>query len=235
MQLFYASEVGLPTHTLSEEESRHAVRVLRMNQGDELYLTDGKGTMHKARISESNIKHCKVSIVETYSQYEKRPYQITMAVAPTKNNDRLEWFAEKATEVGIDTIIPVLCAHSERKVLNAERLRKVVTSAVKQSLKAYMPEVQELTPFKKLVSTAFDGVKLIAYCEDGPQGRLLIKDYVKAEDNVLILIGPEGDFSPEEIELAFANGFKPVGLGKSRLRTETAALNCVMNMAFINS
>ncbi|MFI3331169.1 MAG: 16S rRNA (uracil(1498)-N(3))-methyltransferase [Rikenellaceae bacterium] len=235
MQLFYTPSLSVPLHTLSEEESRHAIKVLRLKVGDKIFITDGSGDMHQAKITDANAKHCAIEIIETQHDFERRDYKITVAVAPTKNNDRLEWFAEKATEVGIDKIIPILTTHSERKIFNKDRLEKVVVSALKQSLKAYKPQVENLTNFKEAVETKFEGVKLIAHCHDVVSERRLIQELVKKQDNVLILIGPEGDFSPEEVKLAFDNGFAPVSLGKARLRTETAALSVVMNLAFINS
>lgn len=235
MYLFYAPDVTLPMYTLSEEESKHAVRVLRLAEGDTLHITDGRGNMHSSRVVDANAKRCSVEIVQTATNYEKRGYEIAMAVAPTKNIERFEWFIEKATEVGVDRIVPIECQHSERRVVKSERGLKVITSAVKQSLKAYHPQLDELTPVMKLIAEPFDGVKLIAHCDQiDAASPKYISNHVSKGDNVLILIGPEGDFSQEEITFAVGNGFLPISLGRSRLRTETAALAVVMNVAFVN-
>ena len=165
MQLFYAPELDpdAGSYVFSEEESKHCVRVLRLGAGDSLHLTDGRGTMCRAEIVEASPKHCRVVIRERWPEFEKRGYELVMAVAPTKNTDRFEWFAEKATEIGVDRIVPLLTDHCERRTLKTDRLEKVVTSAVKQSLKAYHPVVEPLTPLREWVARPFDGVKLIAH------------------------------------------------------------------------
>lgn len=234
MQLFYTPNITIPIFTLSEDESKHSIRVLRKTQGDILNLTDGRGNMYVARISDANVKRCVVEIIETKERYGQLGYELTMAVAPTKNIERFEWFLEKATEIGVENFIPIDCRHSERHIIKYDREFKVITSAVKQSLKAYHPTLQEMTPLKELIKTPFDGVKLIAHCAEAIQTIHPIPSVVKRGENVLILIGPEGDFSPEEVALAVENGFKEITLGKSRLRTETAALVGVSQIAFIN-
>ena len=231
MQLFYAPDITLPDYTLSEEESRHCEKVLRLSVGDTLHLTDGRGGMYTARMASTG-RRCTVHIEEYTPDFEQLPYRLTMAVAPTKNIDRYEWFAEKATEVGLERIIPIECAHSERRVIKTERVDKIVVSAMKQSLKAFKPEVEELTPFKKLIERPFDGLRLIAHCE--PTERRPLKEVVTPGANVLLLIGPEGDFSHEEIMAAREAGFIEVSLGEMRLRTETAALAGVMFVSFVN-
>ena len=231
MQLFYAPDITLPEYTLCEEESRHCEKVLRLGVGDTLHLTDGRGGMYTARMATLG-RRCTVRVEQCVEEFERLPYQLTMAVAPTKNMDRYEWFAEKATEVGIHRIIPIECAHSERRVIKTERVDKIVVSAMKQSLKAYKPQVDELTSFKQIVSMPFDGLRLIAHCE--PTERRPLKEVVEAGQNVLLLIGPEGDFSHDEIEAARAAGFVEVSLGDMRLRTETAALAGAMFVSFIN-
>lgn len=235
MQLFYAPEISLPRHTLSEEESKHCVRVLRMKPGDELHLTDGRGTLHRCKVVDDNVKRCTVEIVESTAEYEKMSYRLTLAVAPTKNIDRFEWFLEKATEVGISEIYPLLSEHSERKEIKHEREEKVITSAVKQSLKAYHPTLHPMTRFKDLATMPFDGDKFIAHCnsEVGSQ-REYLGSLIKKGASTLILIGPEGDFSEEEIIFAIDNGFKPITLGKERLRTETAAVVATVITSTIN-
>ena len=234
MQLFYAPDITTPLYTLPEEESGHCVRVLRLKEGDSLHITDGRGTLYRAVVEESHPKHCTIRIVEEHPEWEKRPYRLTVAVAPTKNIDRIEWFVEKATECGIDRIVPILCDHSERKVVKQERLEKIAASAMKQSLKAYLPQIDPLTPIKESLAEPFEGVKLIAHCEEDME-RIFLGDVVSKGDDVLVLIGPEGDFSVAEIEAARKAGFREITLGNARLRTETAALAATMFTAFVNN
>ncbi|MBO5693328.1 MAG: 16S rRNA (uracil(1498)-N(3))-methyltransferase [Tidjanibacter sp.] len=234
MQLFYAPDITTPLYTLPEEESGHCVRVLRLKEGDSLHITDGRGTLYRAVVEESHPKHCTIRIVEEHPEWEKRPYRLTVAVAPTKNIDRIEWFVEKATECGIDRIVPILCDHSERKVVKQERLEKIAASAMKQSLKAYLPQIDPLTPIKEILAEPFEGVKLIAHCEEDME-RIFLGDVVSKGDDVLVLIGPEGDFSVAEIEAARKAGFREITLGNARLRTETAALAATMFTAFVNN
>lgn len=234
MQLFYAPEISLPLYTLPEEESKHCIRVLRMEVGDELFLTDGKGNMYRCKIVDNNVKRCVVEVVETESEYEKLPYSLTMAVAPTKNIDRFEWFLEKATEVGVTEIFPIECDHSERRQIKLEREEKVITAAVKQSLKAYHPTLHPLTAVREVITRDFDGEKYIAHCNTELTEREYLGKVLKKGGNALILIGPEGDFSPEEINFATQNGFKPITLGTQRLRTETAAVTATIVTATVN-
>ena len=234
MQLFYAPDVTLPLYTLNDEESKHCVRVLRLRQGDTLHLTDGRGSLHRCEIVEAHQHHCTVKIVETQTEYGKLPYSLTMAVAPTKNIDRYEWFLEKATEVGIDRIVPIECDHSERRTIKHEREERVITSAVKQSIKAYHPVLDAMTDVKELISTPFEGRKFIAHCDSSFEKRDYLPSIIKKTENILILIGPEGDFSPEEINFALENGFEPISLGEQRLRTETAAVAATVMVATIN-
>lgn len=233
MQLFYAPDITLPAYTLNEEESAHCMKVLRLTAGDTLHLTDGRGNLYRAVLEQPHPKHCTVRIEETVPAFSHRSYELTVAVAPTKNTERYEWFLEKATEIGIDRIIPIECRHSERRTLRSDRGDRIVTSAMKQSLKAYRPAVDEMTPVKDVIAMPFHGKKLIAHCAaDGR--RTFIGDAIGAGDPVLILIGPEGDFSDEEIAAARAAGFTEISLGESRLRTETAALTSVAIVSFIN-
>lgn len=237
MQLFYAPDIVPPLHTLDEEESKHCVRVLRLREGDTLHLTDGRGTLYTARVADASPKRCTVEVVETVHDYRPRPYRLTMAVAPTKNIERFEWFLEKATEVGCDRFIPVECERSERRTLKPERETKVITAAVKQSLKAYHPLLDPMTPLHRVVETPFAGRRFIAHC-DAPRsaaGRRYLADLLRAGEEALVLIGPEGDFSPEEIDRALACGFEEVSLGTQRLRTETAALAAVVMAAVANT
>ena len=231
MQLFYCPDLKGSTHLLNEEESKHIIRVLRLKNGDFIHLTDGKGGLFKAELIDDHPKRCTVQIVESKTEYGKRDYKLNMAVAPTKNISRYEWFLEKATEFGIDEITPIICEHSERKEVKNQRLEKVIISAVKQSLKAYVPTLKQSQKFKDFVKQEFSGQKFIAYCEGKPKH---LKELYKAKSDVLILIGPEGDFSPEEVKLAQANGFDIISLGESRLRTETAAIAACHAINFIN-
>ena len=234
MQLFYAPEISFPRYTLPEEESKHCVRVLRMGVGDELHITDGQGMLHRCKVVDDNVKRCVVEIVES-TQAEPLPYHLVMAVAPTKNIDRYEWFLEKATEVGVGEIYPIESEHSERRQIKHERELKVITSAVKQSLKMYHPTLHELTPFKQVVAMPFEGDKYIAHCNSTLGERQYLGKLLKKGGRMLILIGPEGDFSPEEITFAVQNGFKPISLGDQRLRTETAAVAATMIVSTINT
>ncbi|GHU77403.1 ribosomal RNA small subunit methyltransferase E [Bacteroidia bacterium] len=221
MQLFYTPDIAVQSE-LPEEEARHALRVLRLAEGDEIELTDGKGFFYKAIILGTNPKHCAVSITERWEQPPLWSFNLHIAVAPTKNLDRMEWFCEKATEIGINAITFLNCRYSERREIKIPRLEKILVSAMKQSQKATLPKLTGMTDFKTFVNQPFEGQKFIAHCEEGEKP--LLKQGYRPGENVLILIGPEGDFSPEEIKLAIAQGFSPISLGLSRLRTETAAL-----------
>lgn len=222
MHLFYTPYITTPVYTLSEEESKHAVRVLRLTVGDVIYLIDGTGGFYKAELTDANAKRCTVKITETKKEYNKNSFYLHIAIAPTKSIDRVEWFLEKATEIGIDEITPLECEHSERTVVKPERLNKILVSAIKQSVKAYLPKLNEMADFDKFVKKPFEGQKFIAHCHTYTQVHL--KKLYTTGQNALILIGPEGDFSEKEIQVALQNGFKEISLGNSRLRTETAAL-----------
>ena len=235
MQLFYAPDIVPPLHTLGEEESKHCVRVLRMGAGDTLHLTDGRGTLYRARIVEAAPKHCTVEVVETIPDYERLPYTLTMAVAPTKNIDRFEWFLEKAVEVGVTRIVPLKCDHSERRSINDERARRIVVSAMKQSLKAFLPQLAPMTPFAESVAATVAPVRLIAHCAATGQPKAYLPRAIEKGAPAVILIGPEGDFSPEEINFALENRFTAVTLGDQRLRTETAAVAAVVMTSVANA
>ena len=235
MQLFYAADFIAPEYMLSEEESRHAVKVLRLMEGDTLHITDGRGNLYRCEVASAHQKHCLVRVVEHFEEFEKLPYRLTMAVAPTKNIDRYEWFLEKATEIGVDGFVALECDHSERRVIKLEREMKVITSAVKQSLKAYHPSLEDMTPFKELVCRPFEGRKFIAHCDTPVVGKSYLASTVKRGENALVLIGPEGDFSPEEIRLAVEQGFEEITLGDMRLRTESAAVMAVAMLSTINN
>lgn len=220
---FFAPDIET-TLTLPESDSQHCVKVLRKQPGDIIEAVDGKGTRFTCRLLEAHQKHAKVEIIgrEKIAPYWKG--RITVAVAPTKHLDRMEWMVEKLTETGFDTLVPLLCRWSERKELKTERLEKIAVSAMKQSLKATMPEILPMTPFRRFVEAVKDvEQKFIAHCDSHTERRLLSREYTPGADCV-IAIGPEGDFSPEEIQLAVDAGFRPVSLGDARLRTETAGL-----------
>jgi 16S rRNA (uracil1498-N3)-methyltransferase len=204
------------------EEAQHCIKVLRKKEGDEILLADGNGNFYDAEILQANPKHCIVNIIRSISQEKNRNFNIQIAFAPTKNMDRVEWFAEKATEIGIDRFSPILCQYSERKEIKLQRIEKILVSAMKQSQKAHLPQLDEMQPFSQFVKREFDGQKFIAHCY--PQEKPILKEVYKKGENALILIGPEGDFSEKEVEEAILSGFQPVSLGESRLRTETAAL-----------
>ena len=222
MQLFYIPNISGAEVILDEAESKHAVKVLRLSVGDSVQLIDGKGGFYQAEISDANPKKCKLSIIGLNKEFGKKKFHLHIAIAPTKNIDRFEWFLEKATEIGIDEITPLLTSHSERKTVNSERLEKIIVSAMKQSLKAYLPKLNNLTTFKELVINNKIENKYIAYCDE-IQKRHLKNFEIRGKD-VLILIGPEGDFSPDEIQFSLENDFKIISLGKARLRTETAGI-----------
>lgn len=236
MQLFYAPDMELPCHTLGEEESKHCVRVLRLAAGDEVHLTDGRGNLHRCRIEEADPRRCRVRVVETRSGWERPAYRLVMAVAPTKSADRYEWFLEKATEVGVGAVIPLETARSERRTFKAERAGKVITSAMKQSLKGYRPELHGLTSFAELVAAPFEGRRFIAHCDAArtPGGKAYLPATLRPGESALVLIGPEGDFSPEEIDAAVTHGFEEITLGGQRLRTETAAVAATVMAAVVN-
>jgi 16S rRNA (uracil1498-N3)-methyltransferase len=221
MHIFYIPDITPPTVTLPEEESKHALRVLRLKAGDPVIVVDGAGGYYQAHILDPHPKRCQLQITATQQQYRRRAYQVQVAVAPTKNLDRMEWFVEKATEIGIDDIFFLACERSERKQMNLERLEKIVISAMKQSVKAYKPRLHDLQPFRNFVAGCDPAATYIAHLEEHER---LAFNRIAVPEKCCILIGPEGDFSPKEIALAYAAGIKAVTLGASRLRTETAAL-----------
>ena len=220
MQLFYQPEISKGQHFLTQEESRHAVKVLRYLPGDTINITDGLGSFYQATIVKANQKKCSFSINEE-TKVSPNPIYRHIAIAPTKNIDRFEWFVEKATEFGIDRITPILCNNSERRIIKVDRIRKKALSAMKQSIKAFHPVIDELQSFKDCLKIEAD-FKFIAHVDSA--NPLLLKDQIQINGSHLVLIGPEGDFSDKEIELAMHEGFSKVSLGQSRLRTETAGI-----------
>ena len=220
--VFYAHYTDDSVVVLPEDESIHSVRVLRMRVGDELLLIDGKGNRCNARIIDPNPKHCCVEIFHRYEREPELPYKLNIAIAPVKNADRFEWFLEKVTEIGISRITPLLCDRSERKKINADRSEKILVSAMKQSHKAYLPVLEPVISFKEFIKSDGSDIKSIAHCLQG-QKQTLADIYIQGK-SISILIGPEGDFSPDEIKIATECGYIPVTFGNSRLRTETAGL-----------
>lgn len=231
MHVFYTPDIQTKAE-LPEEEAQHCTRVLRLNAGDEITLTDGKGYFYRAEITTATNKRCLVAIKESVFQEPLWPCHLHIAMAPTKNMDRNEWFAEKATEIGFDELTFLNCRFSERKVIKTERIEKIVISAIKQSLKARLPILNEMTDFDKFISRNFEGQKFIAHCYEGEKP--LLRDVLQKGQDALVLIGPEGDFSEEEVSKAVQKGFTPVSLGQSRLRTETAALVACHTMNLMN-
>lgn len=223
MNQFYAPNI-LTDNTLPEEESHHAVKVLRLQAGDSVLVMDGQGTMYHATIAVAHPKHCVVNSLERVDTPPTRNYYLHIAIAPTKNIDRLEWFVEKAAEIGIDEISPIFCTFSERKVLKTDRIEKILVSAMKQSMQPYLTKLNEPCTFKDFIkrASAFDGQKFIGHCHSG--GKEMLAKAVKPNGRYLIMIGPEGDFSENEVAESVSNGFTPITLGDMRLRVETAAL-----------
>ena len=234
MQLFYHPEVSENDKEVrfSREESRHIVKVLRKKEGDSLHLTNGKGFLFETEITLADPNNCSARIISSEKE-PPPPYHLHLAVAPTKMNDRYEWFLEKATEIGIQEITPIICDHSERKVVKTERFQRVIQSALKQSLHARMPVLNEPISFSEFLQQEISGAKFIAHCEEDKPRKLLSRS-LKKKISATILIGPEGDFSSEEIKKATAAGWEPVSLGNSRLRTETAAIVACHTVALIN-
>lgn len=242
MQLFYNPNLSAQSHEVifDKEESRHIIKVLRMKEGNRFQITNGKGSFFEAEITNANPKGCLVKILSEETQ-TPLPYYLHLAVAPTKLNDRYEWFLEKATEIGVSEITPIICDHSERKTIKPERYEKIIQSAMKQSLKAYLPVLNPMASLRDFIESNKnpETLKFIAHCEDASANgqetdKKSLKSRLHPYKNVLIIIGPEGDFSSEEIDFAIKNDFLPVSLGKSRLRTETAAVVACHSVALVN-
>ncbi len=233
MNLFYSQNIIDPVSKLTPEESKHIVGVLRKSVGDIVFFTDGLGFIFKCIIQEANPNNCLIEIIEKNKGKDKRDFTLHIAIAPTKNISRFEWFLEKSTEIGVDCITPIICLHSERRDIKIARLNKVITSAMKQSLKSYHPVLKEKISFIELLDLPTNGEKYIAYINNDVILELS-KAYTPGKD-VTILIGPEGDFSQEEVKLAVNKGFTPVSLGTSRLRTETAGIVACHTINILNS
>lgn len=238
MELFYSRDIEGGICCLDQDESGHCIKVLRHRSGDEISVIDGCGTLYRCRITADSPKRVEAMVLDYVENWGGHPYRLHMAVCPTKNNDRFEWFAEKACEIGFDVLSPVFGDHSERKVLKTSRVEKILVSAAKQSLKAAVPQVNEPVSVKEFIKEASgdsESLKLIAYCfEDERVPRRSIKEVLNSFEgtDITVMIGPEGDFSRAEAEAALAAGFIPVHLGESRLRTETAALTAAASVYF---
>lgn len=233
MQLFYNSSINenSTSFIFDKEESKHIIKVLRKKDGDILFVTNGLGYLFKTAITLASDSKCNVSIL-SFEKMASSLHPLHLVVAPTKMNDRYEWFLEKATEIGIQEITPIICDRSERKVINKERFEKIILTAMKQCNASYLPKLNEAISFKDFIKQEFDGILLIAHCEETDKKSL--KSVLEKNTKTTILIGPEGDFSEKEIEAALANNFIPVTLGNTRLRTETAAVVACHSVAFFN-
>lgn len=234
MQLFYNPHLdqSVSQFTFPEDESKHIVKVMRKKEGDSLHITNGKGYLFEAEIISAEAKRCKASVVSSKKLHRKMHW-FHLVVAPTKTNDRFEWFLEKATEIGVNEITPIFCERSERKSVKRERLEKVLQSAMKQSLRTYLPKLNEAIGYQEFLEKEHKGLLFIAHCEDDE--KMDLRRRVAPDHDITILIGPEGDFSHEEIRLAYEKGFLPVSLGEARLRTETAAIVACTTVNLINN
>ena len=242
MHIFYTPNIESNIFFLDKEESKHCIKVLRLKKGDKIQLINGNGTFCEAQIVTEEPKNCQVKITKTIENFGKKKYSLHIAISPTKNNSRFEWFLEKATEIGIDEITPLITFHSERKIIKPERLNKVIISAMKQSVKAYIPKLNNAEIFNNFIRKDFLGKKYIAYCEGTNFAtnntnnikNIHLKDLYTKGENVLILIGPEGGFSEKEVDDAEQNNFKRISLGESRLRTETAGIVACHTISLMN-
>jgi 16S rRNA (uracil1498-N3)-methyltransferase len=223
MQVFYSDNISDGSAIFNSEESQHCIRVLRLRQGENITFTDGKGNMYDGEITSADFRKMEAKIISVAHGYGKREYHLHMAVSPLKNHDRFEWYIEKAVEMGIDEITPLICERTEKQTVKGDRLRKLIISAMKQSVKAYLPSLHETMTFSDFVNNNFTGTKIIAHCNSIFQ-REPVTSSIQQGENITILIGPEGDFTEKEIEDAINHGFRSVSLGESRLRTETAGI-----------
>jgi 16S rRNA (uracil1498-N3)-methyltransferase len=238
MHLFFTPDISSTSeYILNEDESKHCIRVLRLQKGDKVILIDGKGGKYDATIEDDNVKRCKVSIINIHKEKQRATYSLRLAIAPTKNNDRLEWFIEKATEIGIDEISLIQCEHSERITVKAERMERVAISAIKQSVKSFLPKINGIITLKEFLkqTKTITGHKFIAHCYEPFTEKKHIKNLYIKNNDVLVLIGPEGDFTIDEVKQALNEGFQEISLGNSRLRTETAALYAITALNIANN
>ena len=232
MNIFYTPDIKGDVYTLDETESKHCIRVLRLKKGDTIYLIDGKGGFYITIISVDNPKACVVNIISSEFEKGKRNYYLHIAIAPTKNIERFEFFLEKATEIGVDEITPIICDFSERKVVKQDRLEKIVVSASKQSLNAYVPKLNPAKSFKEFIKEINVEDKFIAHCYESEKEYLT--SVTKKDSNIVVMIGPEGDFSINEVNECIGSGWKEVSLGNTRLRTETAGIVVAHSVSLIN-
>lgn len=233
MQLFYNPDINtnLNEFSFDKEESKHIVKVLRKKDGDVLYVTNGSGELFTTEVMVASDRKCTVKITNR-EQKPPAPYYLHLAVAPTKMNDRFEWFLEKATEMGIQEITPIICDHSERKIIKTDRFDKIIQSAMKQSLQCYLPKLNQPITFNEFIATPREGILCIAHCED--TNKKTLKNILQPRQHITVLIGPEGDFSEKEIQKALNSNYIPVSLGNTRLRTETAAVVTTQSVVFVN-
>jgi 16S rRNA (uracil1498-N3)-methyltransferase len=233
MLIFYVPGIKGNACVMDENESRHCITVLRMTRGDRLKLVDGNGNLYEGILSDPDPSGCRVTITSVTKDFEKREYRLHIAISPIKNQERFEWFIEKSVEIGVDVITPLICRNTEKPGIKKERIENIIISAMKQSLKAFRPALNEPVTFGAFINSDPDGIKMIAHCNLAHERKKIDLIYEKTRDAV-ILIGPEGDFSEEELSLAFNNGFKSIHLGTSRLRTETAGIAACHSVYFIN-
>jgi 16S rRNA (uracil1498-N3)-methyltransferase len=233
MQIFYAPDITGDTYTLDEKESKHCVRVLRMIRGTGVRLIDGKGNLYEGIIKNPDSKKCSIEVTGVIKDFEKQDYRLHIAISPLKNTERFEWFVEKSVEIGVNEITPLICRNTEKPGIKNERINNLIISAMKQSLKASKTVLNETCLFDDFIKMDFTGSRMIANCNDSFKRKNISEVYLK-KDNAVILIGPEGDFSYEEINDALEKGFVPVHLGRSRMRTETAGIAACHSIYFLN-
>lgn len=231
MELFYDPDFSNNNFTLNEEESKHCIQVLRHKAGDQVNVINGAGILFIGTIIDAHPKRCKIEVSDK-QEFAPQSFHLHIGIAPTKNIDRFEWFVEKATEIGIHQITPLLCKHSERQQLRNDRIEKIIVAAAKQSLKFHVPILNPLTPFQTFINQQHEGQRFIAHCADSE--KILLKNAYSIKSNVTLLIGPEGDFSTDEIKNALAHNFKPISLGENRLRTETAGIVACHTIQLLN-
>jgi 16S rRNA (uracil1498-N3)-methyltransferase len=233
MQIFYAPGINGDSYILDEKESKHCIRVLRMVKGTAVKLIDGRGSLYEGHVSDPDPKKCLITISDVKPNFEKRNYRLNLAISPLKNPERFEWFIEKSVEIGVDEITPLICKNTEKKTVKFDRIENIIISAMKQSLKALKPVLNEPVNFERFISSSSDATMMIAHCRYDIERSGISEVYIKG-NNAVIMIGPEGDFSEEEILAATKAGFTAVHLGTSRLRTETAGIAACHSIYFIN-
>jgi len=233
MQIFYAPDIAGDTYTLDEKESKHIIRVLRMIKGADVRLIDGQGNLYEGIISDPDQKRCTIKVTGRINDFERRNYRLHIAISPLKNPERFEWFVEKSVEIGIDEITPLICRNTEKPGIKYDRVNNLIISAMKQSLKATRTVLNDTCNFKDFIKMDLKGIMMIAHCDNSIE-RTKISDVYSKNENAVILIGPEGDFSKEEIDSAIKSNFSPVHLGPSRLRTETAGVAACHSIYFLN-